>query len=61
MEIVDYAMPMMKIEKYLRQMHDLCLKGDYTAAAELCPLVAVESRYLDNALVLMQEVKDKLK
>jgi hypothetical protein len=61
MEIVDYAMPMMKIEKYLRNMHDLCLKGEYIAAAELCPLVAVETRYLGASLVLMQEAKDKLK
>jgi hypothetical protein len=61
MEIVDYAMPMMRIEKYLRQIHDLCLKGDYAVAADLCPLMAVESRYLGASLVLMQEAKDKQK
>lgn len=61
MEIVDYAMPMMKIEKYLRQIHDLCLKGEYAVAADLCPLVAVEARYLGVSLTIMQEVKDKLK
>jgi len=61
MELVDYAMPMMKIEKYLREIHDLCLRGEYGVAADLCPLVAVETRYLGATLVLMQEARNKQK
>ena len=59
MEIVDYAMPMLKIEKYLRDIHDLCLARKYAAAADMCPLVSVESRILSASLVLMQMAKDK--
>lgn len=35
--VVDYAMPMMKIEKLMRRIHDLCLEQNYgEAGGTLC-------------------------
>lgn len=33
MEIVDYAMPMMRIEALMREIHDLCLENQYGQAS----------------------------
>ena len=33
MEIVDYAMPMMKIETLMREIHELCLQREYGQAS----------------------------
>jgi hypothetical protein len=57
-DIIDYAMPMMRIETLMRWVHDLCLKSDYKGANELCPNIIAEARMLSAALVLMDE-KDK--
>lgn len=59
MEIVDYAMPMMKIEKYIRRVHDLCLERKYDEASFLCAFITVEARVLNATLTLMQIAKDK--
>jgi hypothetical protein len=53
--IIDYAMPMMKIENLMRQVHDLCLLKQYEKANELCPLIIAEARVLSASLVLMVE------
>lgn len=52
-DIVDYAMPMMKIENFMREVHDLCLLGKYNLANEICPKVIAEVRVLSASLVLM--------
>jgi len=52
--LIDYAMPMMKIEKMLRQIHDLCLGNDYASAQKLCAFIAVESRVLSASLAIME-------
>ena len=51
--ITDYAMPMMRIEKLMRQIHDHCLKRDYDAANSLCPEIIAEARILAASLALM--------
>jgi hypothetical protein len=53
--IVDYAMPMMKIETLMRQMHDHCLKRQYPAANALCPEIITEARVLAASLALMEQ------
>lgn len=53
--VVDYAMPMMKIENLMRQVHDLCLLKHYDKANALCPLIIAEARVLSASLVLMVE------
>jgi hypothetical protein len=59
MEIVDYAMPMMKIEKYLRQIHDLALARKYEEASQVCLSLTTESRILSSSLHIMQMRADK--
>jgi hypothetical protein len=59
-ELIDYAMPMMKIEKLMRQIHDLCLEGSYDEAGKLCLLVAVESRFLGAALAIMESKRAEI-
>jgi hypothetical protein len=53
-DIVDYAMPMMQIEKLMRQIHDLCLKSNYKEAGDICLLVAAEARLLNASLAIME-------
>jgi hypothetical protein len=52
--LIDYAMPMMKIEKMLREIHDFCLENDYASAYPLCAFIAVESRVLSASLAIME-------
>jgi hypothetical protein len=58
-DIIDYAMPLMRIEKLMRQIHDFCLKSDYDAANALCPSIIAEARILSASLVLMDNDKEK--
>jgi hypothetical protein len=53
-EIVDYAMPLMNIERLARECHDLCLNKDYEAANELALMIGVEARILSASLAIMQ-------
>jgi len=59
-EIVDYAMPMMKIEKLMREVHDLCLKGNYEEAGDFCMSIAAEARILNASLAIMANKKAAL-
>lgn len=54
-QIVDYAMPMMVMEKALRKAHDLCLQHKYGEARELALQIATEARLLQQTLRLMEE------
>jgi hypothetical protein len=54
-EIVDYAMPMMNIEKLMRKIHDQCLDGDYASAEIEATLLIVEAHLLLSNLKVMQE------
>jgi hypothetical protein len=60
MEIVDYAMPLMNIERMAKQVHELCLENNYEAAEELTLKLGVEARVLSATLALMQN-KDTIK
>ena len=59
-ELVDYAMPMMKIEKLMRTVHDLCLSSKYKEAGELCLSIAAEARILNASLAIMEANQQKL-
>lgn len=59
-DIVDYSMPLMKLEKLNRQMHSLCLEGKYMEACELTQHVLVEARILSASLAIMHENAVKL-
>lgn len=53
-DIVDYAMPMMKIEKMLRKAHDLCLEHRYAEAREIALQLGAEARILQHTLSIME-------
>ena len=55
--LIDYAAPMMRIERLLRDLHDLLLDGKFDEAIELSPVITTESKLLQNTLVLMKENK----
>jgi hypothetical protein len=53
--LVDYAAPMMRIEKLLKDMHNLLLDNKFDEAAELGFLITTESRLLNHTLVIMKD------
>jgi hypothetical protein len=53
-EVIDYAMPMMKIEKLLRKAHDLCLGHRYAEAREVALQLGAEARILQHTLSIME-------
>lgn len=54
-DIIDYAMPMIKIEKMLRKAHDLCLEGKFREAGDVVLHMGVETRMLQQTLKLMED------
>jgi hypothetical protein len=54
-EVIDYAMPMMKIEKLLRKAHDLCLEHRYAEAREVALHIGTEARILQHTLSNMED------
>jgi hypothetical protein len=53
-EVIDYAMPLMNIERLAKECHDLCLVGDYGGANEIALKIGVEARILGASLAIMQ-------
>lgn len=54
-EIVDYAMPLMNIERMAKEAHNLCLSNKFAEAQELSLKMASECRMLYVSLQIMQE------
>ena len=52
--VIDYAEPMIKLEKLLRSIHDKCLEKKYTEANELCIEGIAEFRVLSATLAIME-------
>lgn len=52
--LVDYAMPLMNIERLAKQTHDKCLERNYREAEEMALKIGVEARILIASLALMQ-------
>ena len=59
-DIIDYAMPMIKIEKLLRKAHDLCLEEQFVEAREAVLTLGVEARVLQHVLLIMDEKEKAL-
>ena len=55
-EIIDYAMPCMMAERYLKKAHDAVLSGDYDMAITYAMQAAAESRLL---VVSLKEMKER--
>ena len=59
--IIDYAMPMMRIEKLLKEMHNELLERNFTDASIDALALIAEARILYNTIVLMKEQQDALR
>jgi hypothetical protein len=57
--IVDYAMPLIRIEKLAREIHEACLNQKYMEANELNTLLLTESRVLAATLAIMDAEQHK--
>ena len=53
--LIDYAMPMMNMERMAKKIHDLCLEYRYEEARELAVELTAESRLLVTTLRHMSE------
>lgn len=53
--LIDYAMPLMNIERLAKEIHALCLEHKYEEARELTLTISIESRLLRAALAHLSE------
>jgi hypothetical protein len=56
-DLIDYAAPMMRIERLLKDLHNLLLDNKFDEAIELSPVITTEAKLLHNTLILMRENK----
>jgi hypothetical protein len=60
-ELIDYAMPMMRIEIILKKMHNALLEDRLAVAQMLSVDLTTETRVLRNTLILMKDKQDALR
>lgn len=53
--IIDYAMPLMQLERMAKQAHNLCLEKKYKEAGDIAMKMASECRLLYVTLQIMEE------
>lgn len=53
--LIDYAAPMMQVEKLLKDMHNDLLEKNLSLAFEKSVLLIAEARILSNVIVIMKE------
>jgi hypothetical protein len=53
--LIDYAAPMMQLERLLKDLHNLLLDNKFDEAIELSPVITAEAKLLQHTLVLMKE------
>ena len=53
--LIDYAMPLMNVERFAQRVHHLCLEHRYEEAQENTLKMIVEARLLQMALQHMKE------
>ena len=56
--VIDYAAPMMRIEKLMKEMHNDLLDKNLSEAFSKATLMIVEARLLCNTIVIMKEKED---
>lgn len=54
-DVIDYAMPLIKIERLSKEIHDLCLEHKYDPARDKTADLIGEARVLQAVLKLMQK------
>jgi len=60
-EIIDYARPLIRLERYLRMASDECLAKDYQAALDWLELIDAESETLRATLMIMKAQEEARK
>jgi hypothetical protein len=60
-DLVDYALPMMRVEKCLQDMHNDLLENDFASAADKALVLVGDARILLNVILLMKEKRDALR
>jgi hypothetical protein len=56
--MIDYAYPMMMVEKHLKKAHDALLSQDWDTGKEELIQAIAEARLAYNAVVHMQQEQD---
>lgn len=59
--LIDYAYPMMMVEKHLKKAHDAVLHKDYDAALEHMTQATVEARTTFISIKHMKEQENALR
>lgn len=57
-DIIDYAMPLMRIERTAKEIHELCLNRKYVEAQQIAQNLCVESRLLQHVLHIMDKKEE---
>lgn len=60
-ELIDYALPMIRLEKRLLAMHNLLLDKRLNEAIASSTELVAEARLLNRVLILMKEREDALR
>jgi hypothetical protein len=60
-DLVDYALPMMRVEKCLQDMHNDLLANNFPDAADKALVLVGDARILLNVILLMKEQRDALR
>jgi len=58
-DLVDYAKPLLDIERLAKELHDLCLEHRYEEARYTALLINVEARMLQQTLFIMEEKEQR--
>jgi hypothetical protein len=60
-DLVDYAFPMMRVEKCLQDMHNDLLLNDFDTASDKALVLVAESSILLNVILLMKEKRNAIR
>jgi type I site-specific restriction endonuclease len=60
-QVIDYAHPMMMVEKAMKKAHDYLLEEDYILALDQINLAIVEARNTRISIIHIMEKQDALR
>lgn len=58
-DLVDYALPLIHIERFTKEIYGACLARDLAKAREITLKLSAEARILQHTLTLMHEKEVK--
>lgn len=54
-ELIDYALPLITIERLAKEIHNLCLEHKYEDARLIAQMLCAEGRMLQHTLHILDE------